>query len=188
MSGSPMEQCRLCLQHVTKLCRSHFLSAGIYKILRDDDEKNPNPWSITAKAAFQSSWQMTAPLLCGSCEQRFSKGGEDWVLRRCLQKDRTFPLMSILASRTPDVSSNGTPTRIYYAVKIPEIDISAIAYFAVSIFWRASIHPWNDDGSIPVNLGPFQEQFRKYLLGFCQVFQRIALYGSRYEKEKSLTD
>ena len=165
MSPIANEQCRLCLQYVTKLRRSHFLPAGIYKILRDDREKNPNPWSITAKAAFQSSCQMTAPLLCDSCEQRFSKCGEAWVLRHCLQKDRTFPLMAILVSRTPDVSSNGTSTRIYYAAKIPEIDISALAYFAVSIFWRGSIHPWNDDGSIPVNFGPFHEQFRKYLLG-----------------------
>jgi len=71
---------------------------------------------------------------------------------------------AILASRTPDISSDKTTTRLYYAAKIPEINISALAYFATSIFWRGSIHPWNDDGSIPVRLGPFQEQFRQYLL------------------------
>lgn len=160
-----MERCKLCLQDVVKLEDSHFLSAGIYRILRDDSEKNPNPWLLTKKTTVQTSRQMTARLLCRDCEQRFSKFGENWVLGHCLHKDRSFPLASILASRTPDVSSDKTTTRLYYASKIPEINISALAYFAASIFWRGSIHPWNDDGSIPVSLGPFQEQFRQYLMG-----------------------
>jgi hypothetical protein len=160
-----MEQCKLCLQSVPSLRDSHFLSAGIYRILRDDNEKNPNPWVLSRKAAVQSSRQMKAYLLCADCEQRFSKHGENWVLRNCLRKDGTFPLYSILSARTPDISSPPNPTKIYYASGIPEINITALAYFAASIFWRGSIHPWNDDGSILVNLGPFQEQFRKYLMG-----------------------
>lgn len=159
------QQCKLCLQHAASLEDSHFLSAGIYRILRDDNEKNPNPWLLTKKTAVQTSRQMTARLLCRDCEQRISKFGENWVLAHCLHKDHSFPLASILASRTPDASSAKTTTRLYYAAKIPEIDISALAYFATSIFWRGSIHPWNDDRSIPVRLGPFQEQFRQYLLG-----------------------
>jgi len=120
---------------------------------------------LTKKTAVQTSRQMTARLLCRDCEQRFSKFGENWVLAHCLHKDRSFLLAAILASRTPDISSDKTTTRLFYAAKIPEIDISALAYFATSIFWRGSIHPWNDGGSIPVMLGPFQEQFRQYLLG-----------------------
>jgi hypothetical protein len=160
-----MEQCKLCLQRVASLRDSHFLSAGIYRILRDDDEKNPNPWVLSGKGAVQSSRQMKARLLCADCEQRLSKHGENWVLKHCLRKDGSFPLASILAARTPDISSPPNPTKIYYAAGIPEINISALAYFAASIFWRGSIHPWRDDGSIPVELGPFQEQFRKYLMG-----------------------
>ena len=49
--------------------------------------------------------------------------------------------------------------------KFREIDVSALSYFAASIFWRGSIHPWNEDGSCPVKLGPFEEPFRKYLMG-----------------------
>jgi len=107
---------------------------------------------------------MKARLLCWDCEQRFSRSGEDWVLKHCLHRDGSFPLASILASKTPDLSSPENPTRIYHASGIPEINISALAYFAASTFWRGSIHPWNDDGSIPVRLGPFQEQFRQYLM------------------------
>ena len=81
-----MEQCQLCLNRVAKLENSHFLSKGIYKRLRDDQEKNPNPYQITPKGAIQTSKQMTARLLCRACEQRFCKFGEAWVLRHCLQK------------------------------------------------------------------------------------------------------
>jgi hypothetical protein len=166
-----MEQCKLCLRPVARLEDSHFLSKGIYRILRDDSEKNPNPWVLTRRKAVQSSRQKKARLLCWGCEQRFSRSGEDWVLKHCLLKDGGFPLASFLASRTPDLSAPPNPTRIYYASGIPEINIPALAYFAASIFWRASIHPWNDEGSIPVGLGPFQEQFRQYLMGL-QVFPK----------------
>ena len=94
------EQCKLCLQHVASLEDSHFLSAGIYRVLRDEREKNPNPWLLT-KTAVQTSRQMTARLLCRDCEQRFSKYGENWVLGHCLRKDRSFPLAVYLGVEDP---------------------------------------------------------------------------------------
>ncbi len=121
-----MEQCRLCLEPKTKLEDSHFLSAGLYRRLRNDKEKNPNPWQLTAKTAVRTSEQMRAPLFCWNCEQRLSKCGENWVLGHCLQRDGSFPLASILASRTPDLSSDKSSTRVYYASKVPEIDIIGI--------------------------------------------------------------
>ena len=167
-------QCKLCLQH-TSLKNSHFLPAGVYKRLRDTNEKNPNPWMLSKKTVVQTSKQKTAPLLCLECEQRFSKNGEHWVLGHCLQEDGSFPLASILASRVPDISFPNSPTKVYYASNIPEINISALAYFAASMFWRGSVYTWNDDGSIPVKLGPFQEQFRQYLMGLTTFPQDCSL-------------
>jgi hypothetical protein len=158
-------QCKLCLKPATTLKDSHYIPKGVYKRLRDKNEKNPNPVVISKKTAVQTSRQETSHLLCSVCEQRFSKYGENWVLGHCLQEDGSFPLASILASRTPDVWSNTNPTRVYYASKISEINITALAYFAASIFWRGSVYGWNHDGSIPIRLGPFQEQFRQYLMG-----------------------
>jgi hypothetical protein len=77
-----------------------------------------------------------------------------------------------LASRTPDVASVTNVTKIYFASKVPEIDVYALAYFAASIFWRGSIHPWNDDGSVPVDLGPFQDT--KYLVDTS--WQKVTIY------------
>jgi hypothetical protein len=75
----------------------------------------------------------------------------------------------------PDVTSPGNPTRIYYAAKIPDVNIRALAYFATSIFWRGSIYPWNRDGSVPVELGPYKESLRKYLFGLTDFPSNCAL-------------
>ena len=168
-----METCKLCLKSVVKLEDSHFLSAGIYRRLRDLTAKNPNPMLLTPKGAVQTSKQITTPLLCSECEQRFSKHGENWVLVRCLQADGSFPLAALLASRPPDVSLPITPTRVYYAAGIPEINIAALTYFAASIFWRGTVHPWKSDRTVPVPLGPFfEDQLRQFLMGL-QPFRRI---------------
>jgi hypothetical protein len=162
-----METCKLCLKSVVKLEDSHFLSKGIYRRLRDLTTENPNPMLLTPKGALQTSKQFKTRLLCSECEQRFSKHGETWVFARCLQADGTFPLAALLASRPPDVSVPTTPTRLYYAVGIPEINIEALTYFAASIFWRGAVHPWNSDGTVPVSLGPFfEDELRQYLVGF----------------------
>lgn len=157
-------RCKLCLLDAD-LQNSHFLPAGIYRILRDDGLTSPHPWVFTKRATFQSSKQMKAWLLCRDCEQRLSRNGEDWVLRNCLKKDGSFPTASMLASKIPDASSPESTTKVYFIANIPEINVSALSYFAASIYWRGSIHPWNDDGTFPVPLGPFEEPFRKYLMG-----------------------
>lgn len=183
MNNPVIAQCKLCL-HDKQLRNSHFLSAGIYRELRDDHGGNPNPWVVTSKSAVQTSRQMRAHLLCHDCEQRLSRLGESWVLAHCLRKDGTFPLASLQSSRIPDVFSPGNPTKIYCAAGIPEIDISALTYFAASIFWRGSIHGWNTDDSVPVKLGPFQEQFRAYLMGLAPFPKDSRLWIALREGEK----
>ena len=104
-------------------------------------------------------------MLCKDCEQILNKQGEKWVLANCRQEDDSFPLWDKLSSRVPDLASADTPTKVYLAERIPAINISALAHFAASIFWRGSIYGWNRNGTVPINLGPFQESFRQYLLG-----------------------
>jgi len=178
-------KCKLCLKK-NNLKKSHLLPAAIYKRLRNENEKNPNPVLISNKTAVQTSKQLWANLLCEDCEQRLNKYGEKWVLENCIQKDGSFPIASILASRTPNLSSPNNPTKIYYACNIPEINISALSYFAASIFWRGSIYAWKDDGSKPVTLGSLQEEIRKYLLGLTDFPKNCSLRV--YVREGKETD
>ena len=169
-------QCKLCLNYFDRLEQSHYIPKGIYKRLRDVNEENPNPWAISPKGAVQTSYQMKAHLLCEDCEGLFNKKGEKWVLANCIQTDGVFPLFSILNSKNPDISFQRDATRVYFASKISEININALAYFAASIFWRGSIYSWNSDKSIPVSLGPFQEDFRQYLSGLKEFPKYSALW------------
>lgn len=158
-------QCKLCKRHPIELQDSHYIPAGIYRELRDKNYKNPNPKIITSKKSFQSSWQQKAKLLCSSCEQLISSNGENWTLKQILKANGTFGMRSILSSHKPSLTMGGNETKIFYASEIPGIDIKALTYFASSVFWRGSIHPWNMDKTIPVMLGPYEEHFRQYLLG-----------------------
>jgi len=179
-------RCKLCGE--TKiLLDSHYIPKGVYRRLRDATFENPNPWKVTKKTATQTSKQLTAYLLCQDCEQLLNKNGEKWVLANCLQENANFPLASILDARTADQGVYGDPTKIFFAANIPKINIQALAYFAVSIFWRGSIYGWNSDSSIPIKLGPFAEQFRRYLLGFEKFPQHCALWvivreGQEFER------
>lgn len=156
--------CRLCLRTGVSLRKSHLLPAALYRSLRGDPNVgNPNPWEISRSRARQTSHQRRAHLLCGDCEQRFSRGGEKWIFRNGLHQDGSFPLASALALQRPIAMDNATA--VYHAANIPAVNIPALAYFASSMFWRASIYPWRSDGLIPVNLGTSAESFRLYLMG-----------------------
>jgi hypothetical protein len=115
------------------------------------------------------------------CEKRLSDNGENWVLRHCPRRSR-FKLATILDAESPSEAS--PETRIYLASDIPQIDTDALAYFATSIFWRGSIHPWNQDGSLPVRLGPFADSFRRYLMGEEAFPKYAALWVAVREKSK----
>lgn len=157
----------MCLKDGVELQSSHFLPAAVYRAMRSKSSQgNPNPWEVTPISAKQTSRQVKAPLLCRDCEQRFSSNGERWVFTHGLRNDGTFPLAAILASRVPEAYDPSiSSTKIYSAAQIPEINQAALTYFAVSMFWRGSIHPWKRDGTCPVPLGPYEEPVRQFLLG-----------------------
>lgn len=159
-------KCRLCLQEGVYLQESHYLPKGIYRMLRIDRGKgqNPNPMQITLRGVSQTSKQVWAHLLCASCEARFAAKGEDWIFRNGLKKNGTFKLVSALAS-SPFMMDASSTARIYRASSIPMINVDALTYFAASMFWRGSAHPWKLDGTVPVPLGPYAEPLRQYLMG-----------------------
>ena len=131
--------------------------------VREARSSNANPIRITDEFAVQTSKQYTATLLCKDCEQRLRKYGEDWVLAHCWRGE-TFALASLVFSAKPKFSS--PEASLYYAAEIDGINASAMTYFAASMFWRAAVHNWSNRSSEPaINLGPYREQLRQYLVG-----------------------
>lgn len=157
------EPCALCLMH-RPLRDSHLLPAALYRLARDASDRNPNPVIVTKAVASQRSAQISQYLLCGTCEDRFSRHGERHVLKNCARPSG-FRLLDALTAapalcegsswRVVDISGQSAVAGDHYL------------YFAASVFWRAAVASWNVNGRrIPsLSLGAgYQEQFRKYLL------------------------
>lgn len=158
-----MPLCKLCKKD-RDLRESHFLPAAVYARLRDGDQQDPNPVLVTSRISLTTSRQITGRVLCAECEERFSKLGEAWVLAN-MARPEGFRIQEALASTKPIGASE--EFACYSSAVIPEIKMDALVYFALSIFWRASAHTWRNVSGLMegIDLGPFEERIRRFLLG-----------------------
>jgi hypothetical protein len=170
--------CKLCLRPNQELKESHLMPAGMYRRTRSEDDENPHPVLITTHGSHQSSKQVTDYVLCGECESRFDKNGENYALRMVKTRDR-FRLLEQLKSINP--SFEKLDWRGYKMSDTPEIDRDKLGYFALSVYWRASVHTWppaTDYGKpIRIDLGKENnEKLRKYLLGEGEIPSTLSIF------------
>jgi hypothetical protein len=152
--------CKLC-GNSGDLVESHLeLPKFVYKRLRTEAAKNPNPVQISSGGGLkQTAAQQRLSLLCSDCDGgRFGKLGERWVAGACLQADSSFPLRDLVLSAP--FETDGISTAFFRTAKVPGLNHTALEYFAASMIWRAQFLPRN-----PISLGPYDPQFRDYLLG-----------------------
>jgi hypothetical protein len=97
----PIGKCKLCHQ-TKKLLKSHYLPKGAYKANRAPELSNSNPVVLSASEAKQSQTQLADYVLCGDCEQRFNKNGENWALANIPRRyGAPFPLLNAFSLATP---------------------------------------------------------------------------------------
>jgi hypothetical protein len=155
--------CALCGK-AGKLHESHFLPKGLYRLLRGSNNGNDNPVLMSARVSVQQAYQMKQPLLCSACERRFSEKGETYVLPLLNQRN-TFPLLDRLKLALP-LYATGENTA--FKCQSVGLDGEKIAYFGLSILWRAAVTPWRtfDHATTSVTLdAPYLESIRRYLVG-----------------------
>jgi len=141
------------------------MAKSLYKKTRSGDPKQPHPLMGTKEGLKPSSHQVWDYVFCSECEQRFSKEGENYMMRLVTSKGK-FPLLEKLDSGGKPVK--GDFFRAYSAGESRSIDRDQIAYFATSVFWRASVHRWKqEDGTLVfVTISAdHREVLRRYLLG-----------------------
>jgi len=159
-------KCRLC-EKETDIHNSHLIARAFYLRLRGKGRGNTDPHIVTSEGARSTSYQYRQHLLCKTCESRFKDGGEDYVLGISAQPD-PFPLLEIITAANSKYYRENS-YKACDAISTPSIDRSKIIYFAVSVFWRASIVNWRmRDGtsSVRIMLGSrYNEEIRKYLMG-----------------------
>jgi len=155
--------CHLCHKPAI-LQMSHLLPKAAYRLLRDTTVNNPNPILVSKQGAVSTSQQVKQPFLCRTCEDKFSKRGEHWVMSQCARSNNCFPLREALQTTRPLASEND-----FYAYALETVakrHISDCIYFAASVFWRAAAAPWPCGSKVVPRLpiGPYEEPLRRFLL------------------------
>src|SRR5580704_8172965 len=151
--------CALCLQD-RELRRSHLLGRAIYVLNRDG---NVDPVMMTPQLIAPTPRQLWRHLLCGDCEQRFSRHGESLIMR-LVQRKTEFALLDRLNVAMPFQEE---PALSAYSGSAIGVDTEQLAYYCLSVLWRSGVRQWRTlkEQMTGVSLGMFEEPIRKYLAG-----------------------
>lgn len=171
------EICALCRQEAT-LQFSHLIPRAVYLDLRMPELPNPNPIVGMPGETGPRQEQVVAPLLCRSCEHRFSVNGEKWVLENGYRLKGPSRLYQTLKNAEPlPEHSSGT---VYAGADLPDLDMDKLAYFGASVFWRASCCVWSIGGRRChfLDLGCYAEPLRQFLLGEAEFPKDMVLWGA----------
>ncbi len=158
----PVDICKLCLQ-AKELQDSHLIPRAMYSYMRTPGQKNPNPVVVGRNVTATTSKQVSDYVLCSGCEQLINRHGESWMLRQVWNGKR-FPLLERLRVAHPDYTFQEA---LVFSGSAVGIDTDKLAYFALSVFWRAAVHRWEMPfGGLTqaVSLGSLEESIRKFLL------------------------
>ena len=177
MSSFPISgMCALCHQ-VRELRDSHLVPKALYRLTRLKARGAADPVIVTSTIRRQTSFQARKHLLCGDCEARFDRNGENWVMRHCYRGYDRFRLRDLLGKTKPIYTDEDEELVVYDASGVAGMSIEKMVYFAVSVFWRASVCDWESSGQpyAPISLGTrYQEQVRQFLLGEADFPQNAA--------------
>jgi hypothetical protein len=178
MPSRPVGSCKLCLRENQELFDSHLMPQGVYKRLRSENEDNPHPVLIDASGSRPSSDQLTDFVFCADCENRFDRLGENYALRMSAYRGH-FRLLEELKAVTPTLEMG--EFRGYSDVETSFIKRDELAYFALSVFWRASIHTWPSFGGggqlVRIELGKSNsDALRRYLMQETGPPQNLSLW------------
>ena len=121
----PVGICQLCMEE-KDLQDSHLIPRSLYRPLRNMEERNHNPVTLTRTGLLRTSKQIADYLLCRDCEQLFNRNGEDWVSRYAYTGE-TFRLRDILVASQPVWPGDETLV-VYSGAAIDEIDMDKLFY------------------------------------------------------------
>lgn len=175
MRNRPFKQCRLCLEDKL-LCDSHLFPAAAWRLLLSPGAKGPrSPMAIRANRVINSSRQLKDYLLCECCETHLRENGEDWFLANCYRNPKQFLIREHIAVKAALVSqSRGTSLFLWNKDRCEDFD--KLCYFGLGIFWKAAVHTWRTGKeSINLDLGPYADELRRFLMGETPLAKGICL-------------
>jgi hypothetical protein len=113
---------------------------------------------MTPEIFLTTSKQVKDHLLCRDCESILAEAEAYAIPLLSEAENHTFPLLSLL--REIKATGNGR-----VSATMAGVDVDKLAYFALSIFWRASVKTWVhlNGQKISVAMNEHEEPTRKFL-------------------------
>lgn len=168
----PRGICKLCCKDAD-LQLSHLIGRAVYKLCREDD--GDDPIVMTTDVVMKTSRQVRDYVLCATCEERFNKGGEQYVTSLFWRRRNGFPLLDKLRLALP---IQREPDCQVFSGERVGINTDKLAYYAMSVIWRSGIHQWKTIGNqtFSVVLSAEEEKrIRRYLLGETALLGNVAV-------------
>ena len=172
----PFGICKLCLQEQNLQKQPPDAEGSVRQSTGSGSTGNQDPFVLSKNCAKQSSYQTKDYVLCRECEDRLNKNGEMYVMGLVTKRNRQFPLLEAMRSVKPTMKTKNW--EMYSEKDTPSIDRVKIAYFAMSVFWRASVHTWilENGSEVRIDLGrKYNEQIRTYLMDQSPVPRNVYL-------------
>lgn len=159
-----MKRCALCEREVDVLIESHLLPNAAYRAMRQlGSEQKLLQLNFRDSTVYYHDKQIKAQLLCRTCEDLFSKRGEQ-PMGMLWATSKGFGLLEILkANANFQPLNNGM--NLYDGDSLPATVVDSIRYFFFSVFWRASVWPNRLHTGYNGALGPYAQKIREFLIG-----------------------
>ncbi|MEE4074175.1 hypothetical protein V2I49_02375 [Pseudomonas viridiflava] len=140
-AGVAMTKCAL-FRLEKNLKNSHLIPTSAYAHLRCDTNfgvQQSVKLNLLNKTAVQTDVQVKQYLLCGDCEDLFSKHGER-IIGTLWATQSGFPLFEMLSNKAPRIKAG--PMWVYNSSAVDSATLKALRYFAFSVFWRTHVWDW----------------------------------------------
>ena len=169
----PVGICGLC-RNCGPLAESHAIPKALYRLCRPPGA-NQHPLVITEKFKVQGPFEMKDYFLCDACEDKFNRRGEDWIMKQCYRGRGRFWLRDKLMPENAIMAHEGSS--VYSGAAIEGVDVAALTYFPLSVFWRTAARSWKLRGQeMPaLRLGLYEDALRLYLLDQSPFPENVAL-------------
>lgn len=165
--------CKLCLRN-DELQDSHLIGRAVYNMCRDGAYA---PVVMTPSLATHTSRQIRDYVFCRACEDRLNKGGERYVTG-LICDGQSFPLLQrITLAPFAGKPVNSAGLMQYSSTKLG-IDSSKLAYYAISLVWRAAVHVWRTLGQQTTSVelsSSRKEEFRRFLMGYTSLSHDVGV-------------
>lgn len=169
MPDHTMKNCFLC-GILSELQDSHFLPKHIYarmNMMINESDRHTPMILTNENVSRPISRQISEYYFCKNCEQRLRKKGEDYFSRNGIPKmDPSKPekpnLINAIQSFVPSCDNSRT-SYLPNKGNISLIEENQLLYFAISLFWRASL-TWRNFISINYSKNILDEM-KLFLLG-----------------------